>query len=1069
VLTLRAAHTLLTDANSADGLAAIARAVGCAGDPARLDAEHRRGLSLGADVHDALVAPGPGALRAMLLVSRPSTPMRDLFARTAARLAARSAHGLWLLIGTHRDGQELGIASWSSARRPPRLSALVVNRARVVDADADTLRALAASAGGGDDLTTHARWLDALGREAMSRRFYRELEQVIAGLADSANGGRAEARQEIALLYASRLLFLAFLEAKGWLDGDQAFLSRAFDRAMLTGGRFHERVLLPLFFGTLNTPMAKRAATARSFGRIPFLNGGLFSPTFAEKQHRALRFSDAALGALVGDLFAHYRFTAREETASFEEAAIDPEMLGRTFESLMASQSRRTTGAFYTPHELVERVTSHGLRTALASPLGDHLAGRVMTGEPLADSDRRQALAAVNGLTILDPACGSGAFLVHSLERVAELRASLGDNRATDVIRRDVLTRTVFGVDVNPMAVWLCELRLWLAVAIESPETDPTRVPPLPNLDRNIRVGDSLAGPSFRDVRALPGGAGLRGLRARYARATGPKKAALARALDRTERSLALRGIDAQLEAVTAGRRELVAFRRGRDLFGSRASLDRSGRETAAELKSRAAELRAARRSLVAGGALPFSFPAHCADALAAGGFSVIVGNPPWVRPHRLAVSEREMLRRNYVVARGAAWQSGALAAGAGAGFGAQVDLAALFVERSLRLLAPSGAASLLVPAKLWRSLAAGGLRRLLADDADVLQVEDYADVPPSFDASVYPGLLVARLRAPVTDAVPRPAITASVAARERRPAVWQIAASRLSLDDSPGAPWLLVPAEVRRAFDRLRDAGPALADSALGRPLLGVKCGFNDAFLVRAAALDDGVSRITGVDGRTASIDDSLLRPIVRGQDVAAWSVARADESIVWTHDDAGTVLPEMLPSALRWLTRHRRALMDRSDLKREARWWTLFRTEAARDDRPRVVWADIAKSPRAAVLPARSRVVPLNSCYVARCRDDDDAFALAALLNSPLAAAWLDVLAEPARGGYRRFLGWTMALLPIPRDWESARLPLAALGRRATADPTIASSRALIDASLEAFEVTHADVAPLLAWSCR
>jgi hypothetical protein len=277
------------------------------------------------------------------------------------------------------------------------------------------------------------------------------------------------------------------------------------------------------------------------------------------------------------------------------------------------------------------------------------------------------------------------------------------------------------------------------------------------------------------------------------------------------------------------------------------------------------------------------------------------------------------------------------------------------------------------------------------------------------------------------------------------------------------------VPAEVRRAFDRLRDAGPPLAESALGRPLLGVKCGYNDAFLVRAAAAHDAVARITGIDERTGTIDESLLRPIVRGQDVDAWSVARADESIIWTHDDAGVVLSSLPPSALRWLVRHRRALTNRSDLKREARWWTLFRTEAARPDRPRVVWADIAKSPRAAVLPARSRIVPLNSCYVTRCRDEDDAFALAALLNSPLAAAWLDVLAEPARGGYRRFLGWTMALLPIPGDWERARLPLAALGRRATSDPSVATPRALTTAALEAFEVTHAEAAPLLAWSCR
>src|SRR6185436_1281448 len=111
-----------------------------------------------------------------------------------------------------------------------------------------------------------------------------------------------------------------------------------------------------------------------------------------------------------------------------------------------------------------------------------------------------------------------------ALDRLAGLHRQLGDTRPMEVIRRETLTRTIFGVDSNPTAVWLCELRLWLAVVIESSESDPLRVPPLPNLDRNIRCGDSLAGPAFFDARRIGGGIELRRLRARYARATGPRK-----------------------------------------------------------------------------------------------------------------------------------------------------------------------------------------------------------------------------------------------------------------------------------------------------------------------------------------------------------------------------------------------------------------------------------------------------------------------------------------------------------------------------------------------------------------
>jgi hypothetical protein len=107
------------------------------------------------------------------------------------------------------------------------------------------------------------------------------------------------------------------------------------------------------------------------------------------------------------------------------------------------------------------------------------------------------------------------------------------------------------------------------------------------------------------------------------------------------------------------------------------------------------------------------------------------------------------------------------------------------------------------------------------------------------------------------------------------------------------------------------------------------------------------------------------------------------------------------------------------------------------------------------------------LNSCYVALCRDDDDALALTAILNSPVAEAWLSALAEPARGGYRRFLGWTMALLPLPSDWLRARDALRPLAEAvlATGD-AVAMRDALLEETLAAYRLRHSDVAPLLAW---
>src|SRR5207342_2964506 len=104
----------------------------------------------------------------------------------------------------------------------------------------------------------------------------------------------------------------------------------------------------------------------------------------------------------------------------------------------------------------------------------------------------------------------------------AELRRQLGERGDMAAVRRDVLTSSIFGVDVNPTAVWLCELRLWLSVVIESEVDDPLAVTPLPNLDRNVRAGDALSGRAFGSLEVTHrDGKPLRGLRERYARSTG--------------------------------------------------------------------------------------------------------------------------------------------------------------------------------------------------------------------------------------------------------------------------------------------------------------------------------------------------------------------------------------------------------------------------------------------------------------------------------------------------------------------------------------------------------------------
>jgi hypothetical protein len=1061
VRTLRQAAALLARASTPDGLIALAGVLGFGGAALVLDSETRAGLGIPDSFDDVRLMRSSGALRALIMRAPAGVALRPLLAQLAASLTRRTSHVLWTLFAAASDG-DAAVACWSNDQRPPRLALLAVRPSQIVASDAETLCALEA-ASAGEDLLVHTRWCELLGRAALSRRFYRTLEQRIAALAGSLPRMPEPDRAELALLCASRLLFLSFLQAKGWLDSDRAFLANRFDDCMARGGGFHQRVLLPLFFGTLNTPSRKRAATARAFGAVPFLNGGLFARTALERRHSRARFSDEALGELLSQLLGAYRFTAREEQAEWTEVAIDPEMLGRAFESLMAARERRVSGAFYTPQSLVAHVADQALVTALASQgLPAAEVDAALHGASLSRDAAVALRERLHELTVLDPACGSGAFLVYMLERLTQLHLAAGDARGVAAIRRDVLARAIHGVDVNPAAAWLCELRLWLSVVIESDETRMSAVPPLPNLDCQVRVGDTLAGDGFDEPPALVGPpAALARLRERYVRASGTRKATLRRALAREETRRALAALDFQLRRVSAARHEWVLARRARDLFGQ---VDRHGGQSPAqrrELRERAAALRRERKRISDGGALPFSFPSHFAHVHARGGFGLVVGNPPWVRLHNIPAAAREAMRSRFAVFSEPAWAPYTRDAKAH-GFAAQVDLAALFVERSVSLAAPGSAIALLVPTKLWRSLSGAGVRRLLAVRTKLRRLEDWTDAPCAFDAAVYPSIVIASR---ALDARPEPVPVTFAVRRRTLNVEWTADAAESRLERSDHAsPWLVLPNEVRGAFELLRSRGVSLGAGHLGRALLGVKCGCNEAFVVNETG-GDRVLAAVEYKGRHGSLERELLRPLLRGESLQPWRVPGSSRAIVWTHAESGAPLGALPPAAARWLAPWRRQLRARTDLRGTGSWWMLFRTESADCSRMRVVWNDFGRVPRAAILPAGDPTVPLNSCYVLPCDDAADALALSALLNSALGAAFLNAIAEPARGGWHRYLAWTVELLPLPRDWPRARSILAPMAERALLGNPPSAGELLVAATC-AYGLRPRDVAPLVAW---
>lgn len=853
-----------------------------------------------------------------------------------------------------------------------------------------TLRSLERLGGGHDDgaVAAAARVARALDTEAVGRRFFaafrRSLDRMGAAFPERIPPAD---RHALALLQLTRVLFLYFVQAKGWLDGNPHFLREHLDRTLAQGRDVQRDLLHPLFFGTLNQPAARRGATARRFGRVPFLNGGLFEPHSLEQRWRA-ESGSILWRDTFDELFERFEFTLTESDGS----RIAPDMLGRVFEGLMAPAERSESGTFFTPSRLVDAV----VRATLAAWLSRRLRVSEEAAAALLDEPDQATHDALSRITVLDPAAGSGAFLLGALEQIAR---ALGGPPAE--ARRRVLRQNLFGVDLNPAAVRLTELRLWLAVIEPDRTPSPECVRPLPNLDSVVRQGDSLLEPvipGWNGTAPPAAAAELAQLRARLATATGRDKAAVLRSLRRLETSLATGMLKRAEDATRVRLEELVDQGRATTLFGDRRGLERRERAALDVLRDRRRFLWTVRRRLERDGTLPwFHYQSQFGDVFARGGFDIVVGNPPWVRAEELPPPMRRHLRARY------RWWSGARRGG---GYGHQPDLSVAFLERASELVAANGTIGFVLPAKLATAAYAATARSVVAERMTVHAVADLASDPrAAFDATTYPLALVASRAAAGEDHCVRLRL---------EPAGAPDLPQKRLLE----GPWLLSGERVARVLERMRAQHPALG--ARFRCHLGVKTGLNEVFL-------DPV----------APVEPEVLAWAVRGRDVSPFAVA-AEVRLLWTHAASGLPLASLPPRAAAYLAPHRGRLRSRKDYEGGPEW-ALFRAVPA-VSMHRVVWADLSPRLEAAPLtgPQSERFIALNTCYLAPAPTAAAALRLAAWLNCTWIRAAASVVADPAAGGFRRFNARVVSGLPLPERalTDTGLLALAESARAAPLD---------------------------------
>lgn len=360
-----------------------------------------------------------------------------------------------------------------------------------------------------------------------------------------------EAKGVTTIDFAKKLLgqivFLYFLQKKGWFgvargaawgDGSKHFLRELFENEHGDYENFFNDILEPLFYEALRLERPGDYYS-RFDCRIPFLNGGLFDPLRDydwvntdillpnELFSNAHKTKEGDSGTGVLDVFDRYNFTVKEDEPLEKEVAVDPEMLGKVFENLLEIKDRKSKGTYYTPREIVHYMCRESLTHYLAAELDsrvrkDDIETLIKYGEAVVENDSRvigegretqryafrlprgvrdhaaRIDAKLAALRVCDPAVGSGAFVVGMMNEVVRTRNALAtylddaQERTPYHLKRHAIQNCLYGVDIEPSAVEIAKLRLWLSLIVDEEKREA--IQPLPNLDYKIVQGNALLG-----------------------------------------------------------------------------------------------------------------------------------------------------------------------------------------------------------------------------------------------------------------------------------------------------------------------------------------------------------------------------------------------------------------------------------------------------------------------------------------------------------------------------------------------------------------------------------------------